>query len=94
MHSVSFFYLAAVDFYEFAAVGFVLIRFEIYDLDRLVDVKRAKFAVRAAAVVVVHPIRHVAVLLNFADDATSADCVHRARLYEVALARFDRDKIQ
>ena len=51
---------------------------EVDDVEGLLDVQRACFPARVAAVVVVHAIGEVGVLLDLAEHHTRADCVHRA----------------
>ena len=69
-------------------------RLEIDDVHCLFHMERAKFSVRALAVIIVHTVGHVAALLHFADDATRADGVHRSRLDEEAIPFLDGNKVE
>ena len=60
----------------------------------LFHMERAKFSVRAPAVIIVHAVGNVAALLYFADDAPRADGVNRSRLDEETIPFLYGNKVE
>ena len=54
----------------------------------------AKFAVRAAAIIIVYPVGQIAVLLNFEYQTPRAYGVYRSRRNKITIAFFYRDEIK
>lgn len=69
-------------------------RLEVDDVHRLFHMERAKFSVRAPAVIIVHAVGNVAALLYFADDAPRADGVNRSRLDEETIPFLYGNKVE
>ncbi len=75
-------------------VRMVFKRLEVDDVHRLFHMERAKFSVRAPAVIIVHAVGNVAALLYFADDAPRADGVNRSRLDEETIPFLYGNKVE